>query len=88
MNKDQEIINWICYNSLRIKEILNPLIVKRNELIFETYTEFHDEVMDQYYDNAIKEIANEITKDLAIPIEMIYNIIEDKKLLIDKLANV
>lgn len=88
MSTDSDIIDWFCLNSVRINEILKPLIDFKLDSYNTVDQVFHGEIQEMFYDEAISQIANEITKDLAIPVEMVYNIIEDKKLLINRLINV
>lgn len=85
MNKDSEIIDWFCHNNPEVQQILTELDVAKLKLMEMEPVVFHEDIEKEFYDLATTKIANLVTKDLAIPIEMVYTIIEDKKLLIDNL---
>lgn len=85
MTKDSEIIDWFCDNKPEIQEILNELDQAKLKLMEMEPVVFHEDIEKEFYDLATTKIADLATKTLAIPIEMVYSVIEDKKLLIDNL---
>lgn len=82
MNKESEIIDWLCNNGTRINPIILDFQKAKEKLMELEPIVFHEDIEKEFTELVIQKIADLITKDLAIPIEMVYNTIEDKKLLI------
>ncbi len=80
-----KIVDWLVNNGTRINPILNDAKNAKLKLMEMEPVVFHDDIEKEFNELVVQKIADLITFDLAIPIEIVYNAIEDKKLLINVL---
>lgn len=85
MRTERDVIEWFVSNRGTVCSIVHELDKKKMALLSIEPSVFHDDIQKEFYDLSVQKIADLITLDLAIPIEMVYNTIEDKKLLVDSL---
>lgn len=85
MNEHQLVLEWFMNNLPEINKVLTDMDNQRRKLLEIEPKIFHDDVNLEYYDKTFSKLADLATNSLAIPTEMVYNVFEDKKLLIDKL---
>jgi hypothetical protein len=84
--KEQQIIDWFSNNGAVITPIIQDYNNAKLKLMEMEPVVFHDDIQKEFNDLVLTKIVNIITKDLAIPAEMVYNMIEDKKLFVDCLG--
>ncbi len=80
-----KIVDWLVNNGTRINPILNDAKNAKLKLMEMEPIVFHEDIEKEFNELVVQKIADLITFDLAIPIETVYNTIEDKKLLINVL---
>lgn len=85
MTKESQILDWFYNNEARVVPIVWDMNVAKSKLMEMEPVVFHDDIQQEFYELTMQKIADLITMDLAIPIETVYNTIEDKELLIDTL---
>lgn len=87
MKDKNDVIEWFLNNRPTVSVILNELDHSKTKLMEMEPVVFHDDIKAEFYDLAVQKIAHQITKDLALPLEYVYEIIENKQELIDNLYN-
>lgn len=82
---EADIVDWFVNNGAQINDVLRDMNNAKTKLMEMEPTVFHEDIIKEFNELGLQKIANLITKDLAIPVEMVYNIIEDKKLVMNAL---
>lgn len=65
MKTKDEIIDWLISNEPLVREI----VVKTNARIIQPDKEFYDEFIEQEYEEHKRQILNEMSKTMYIPVE-------------------
>ncbi len=84
-NKESDIIDWLVNNGARINPIILDFQKSKEKLMEMEPVVFHEDIEKEFQELVMQNITDLITKDLAISAELVYNTIEDKKLLINVL---
>lgn len=86
MTTKSDIAEWFLDNQATIDVIISDLTKSKNKLMEMEPVVFHEDIQTEFTDMALRQIVDILTKDLAIPAEVVYNTIEDKELLIKTLG--
>lgn len=85
MKNESDVVEWFCANGALINPIVAEMTYAKEKLLELEPVVFHDDIIEEFNDLVIQKITDLVTKDLAIPAELVYNTIKNKKSLIKAL---
>jgi hypothetical protein len=75
VNERDLIIDWLAYNKLTIDNILRQLDADFRIMV-ETDSTFYEEIVEQYHNRSIVLVGEEISRQLGLPIDTIFEVLE------------
>lgn len=73
-----EVIDWLIDNEITINAIVQDL-AKEAELMLKTEPEFYEEIKEQYIERLKSIVGEEISRQLGMPIDSIYEVLESSE---------